>query len=223
MYGEASFGGRSYCSKGSAGELVMSVAHALFWCSKSKSVWQDSMFGGLVADLKVCSGFDIVRWLSCQSTREDFEFLCILLWNLWFDRNLSMYNGIGVAVRDHCRHILAAVSLCFPGSFSAEVGEALALREGLLLAKDLGIGVRFVECDSVNVVNDVSSSALRLGVAGCVLDDIRALCKDVGVVSCQAISRKRNALAHTLAALACSLREDRFWFDVEPCCFSPLR
>ncbi|KAL5761431.1 hypothetical protein ACOSP7_017695 [Xanthoceras sorbifolium] len=70
-----------------------SVAHALFWCSKSKSVWQDSMFGGLVADLKVCSGFDIVRWLSCQSTREDFEFLCILLWNLWFDRNLSMHNG----------------------------------------------------------------------------------------------------------------------------------
>ncbi|KAL5802890.1 hypothetical protein ACOSQ4_031195 [Xanthoceras sorbifolium] len=133
------------------------------------------------------------------------------------------FVGIGAAVRDHCGHILAVVFLCLSGSFLAEVGEALTLREGLLLAKNLGIGVRFVECDYVNVVNDVSFSAFGMGVAGCVLNDIRALCKDVGVVSCQAISRKRNDLAHTLAALACFSRKDRFWFDVKPCCFSPLR
>ncbi|KAL5797550.1 hypothetical protein ACOSQ2_002370 [Xanthoceras sorbifolium] len=128
------------------------------------------------------------------------------------------FVGLGAAIRDSTGRVVAAVSKCFAGSFSAETGEALALREGLLLAKNLGCAVCWVESDASNVIKAVVVSDLNLGLASPIFSDIKALCRVVGVVKCQAISRKRNSLAHSLASFACSSKEDHFWFNSEPSC-----
>ncbi|KAL5820737.1 hypothetical protein ACOSQ3_022619 [Xanthoceras sorbifolium] len=54
--------------------------------------------------------------------------------------------GVRVAIRDLVGDIVAAASKVLPGSFSAEVGEFLALREGLILAKSLSLSLSVASC-----------------------------------------------------------------------------
>ncbi|KAL5769703.1 hypothetical protein ACOSP7_013857 [Xanthoceras sorbifolium] len=120
-------------------------------------------------------------------------------------------------------HPLGTIALCLPGFFSAADGEALVLREGLLFVQSLGLVVKWIESDALNVVNVVLDKGVNLSLDGLVINDVKALCKSVGVVNCLAISRKRNGLAHTLASLACFLSEVISWFNVEPSCIFSLR
>ncbi|KAL5770360.1 hypothetical protein ACOSP7_014514 [Xanthoceras sorbifolium] len=103
------------------------------------------------------------------------------------------------------------------------VGEALALREGLLFVQSLGLFVEWIESDAINVVNAILDKEASLSFDGLVINDVKALCKSIGVVHCQAISHKQNGLAYTLASLACSSSEVLSWFNVEPSCFFSLR
>ncbi|KAL5787929.1 hypothetical protein ACOSP7_004878 [Xanthoceras sorbifolium] len=82
----------SSCCKRYDGEAE-SIARALFWRVKPLSAWNVSLFGDLFAGFKSLSGFDIIRWLFSNTRRADFEFVCVLLWSLWHDHNLSLHNG----------------------------------------------------------------------------------------------------------------------------------
>ncbi|KAK2661542.1 hypothetical protein Ddye_000116 [Dipteronia dyeriana] len=120
--------------------------------------------------------------------------------------NLS-FCGVGVFIRNHEGKELAAISKKILGRFTPEIGEFLALREGLLLAKHLNIKVDFVESDASNVIAGVANDLCSLGPAGLVIDDIKSLCKVVGVSKCYAISIVRNSVAHSLAS--------EMWIDQE--------
>ncbi|KAL5842503.1 hypothetical protein ACOSQ3_013106 [Xanthoceras sorbifolium] len=75
---------------------------------------------------------------------------------------------------------------------SSDSGETLALREGLLLAQDLKLVVNWVEYDANNVIKVVHDVDPNFCVVGLVVNDIKTLCKVIGVVKCQSISRKRS-------------------------------
>ncbi|KAK2643902.1 hypothetical protein Ddye_019097 [Dipteronia dyeriana] len=96
-------------------------------------------------------------------------------------------------------------------TFFVESAEVLALREGLVLAKQLGYNVSWAEVDAVNVAAGVNLFQPLSGVAGFVFDDVQALCKEAGISKCHAISRKGNGLAHNLASLAVSSRREQLW------------
>ncbi|KAK3204648.1 hypothetical protein Dsin_018694 [Dipteronia sinensis] len=113
-----------------------------------------------------------------------------------------MVVGLGAAIRDDKGKIVAVLSKPFPGVFSADTGEFLALREGLLLAKNLNLSVQIDEVDAPNVASILNSSAPFLGDASFIVDDIKALCLEVGICKCQAIPRLGNTLAHNLASMA---------------------
>ncbi|KAL5754851.1 hypothetical protein ACOSP7_023071 [Xanthoceras sorbifolium] len=40
------------------------------------------------------SCFDLINWLYRNISRKEFEFVCVLLWYLWFDRNSFMHDGV---------------------------------------------------------------------------------------------------------------------------------
>ncbi|KAL5744797.1 hypothetical protein ACOSQ2_027913 [Xanthoceras sorbifolium] len=227
--------------------------------------------------------FDLLRWVFSKSSRADFEFFCVVLWNIWNDRNSLVhlqkvkyaeslldhagfylaefqntlasvsplvprpvcsgsvgwspppcgslklncdaavridknFIGVGAAIRDSFGHVVVASSHLLSGFFSPEIGEFLALREGLLLASHHSLQVSLIETDASNVAAGVLSKSVCLGPAGAIVNDIKALCKIVGVSSCQAISRSRNGLAHMLASFALSSMEDHVWLDVRPSC-----
>ncbi|KAL5837146.1 hypothetical protein ACOSQ3_014315 [Xanthoceras sorbifolium] len=105
--------------------------------------------------------------------------------------------------------MVTGTSKLLSGYFSPEARKLLALREGLLLAIQHGLCVKQVECDAANVILGVNSSDIEFCNLTHIFNDVKALCKDVDVVSCLVISRKGNTLAHTLASLNHFLMEDR--------------
>ncbi|KAL5754890.1 hypothetical protein ACOSP7_023110 [Xanthoceras sorbifolium] len=123
--------------------------------------------------------------------------------------------GSGAVVRDSQGKVVAASAKPLLGFFSAELGELLALREGLLLAKELNLIIEWVELDAVNVVARVSSS-FPCSVLDPIVSDVKALFRAVGVSNCLAISRSGNSMAHSLASLAFSSKEEFCWFYPEP-------
>ncbi|KAL5739901.1 hypothetical protein ACOSQ2_029081 [Xanthoceras sorbifolium] len=76
------------------GKSPESTAHALFWCVNSWTSWTASSFGVLLVGFEVLSCFDILCWLSKNISRGDFEFVCVLLWFIWFERNCFFHSGL---------------------------------------------------------------------------------------------------------------------------------
>ncbi|KAK4837933.1 hypothetical protein QYF36_009657 [Acer negundo] len=121
---------------------------------------------------------------------------------------------VGAAIRDHNGDIVAVISKSMQGSFSAAVGELLALREGLLLAKNLNLTVNISEEYAVNVAHDINSSGSINYAVKFVVNDVKVLMKEVGTSLCQSISRA----GHDLASLAISLGKGQTWTNTNSTC-----
>ncbi|KAL5773835.1 hypothetical protein ACOSQ2_013759 [Xanthoceras sorbifolium] len=123
--------------------------------------------------------------------------------------------GSGAVVRDSQGKVVAASAKPLLGFFPTELGELLALREGLLVAKELSLIIEWVELDAANAVARISNSCPS-SFMDPIVSDIKALFRVVGVSNCHAIPRSRNGMAHSLASLAFSSKEDFCWFNPEP-------
>ncbi|KAK3204144.1 hypothetical protein Dsin_018190 [Dipteronia sinensis] len=220
-------------------EEVESTSHALFWCTEVEKVWEFTEFGLLLGELKGLGCLEILCWFSLKIDREAMARFAMVLWGIWFNRNQLVHNkegrdsdelfswsaggvsscsslggnsfGIGAVIRDFEGKVVLALSKFVQGCFSVEVCEALALREGLSLAKQHGLFIGWAEVDASSVAAGVNSSESSRGVACFVFDDIATLCKEVRVSECKAISRCGNGVAHNLASLAVSSIRDHMW------------
>ncbi|KAK3222381.1 hypothetical protein Dsin_009406 [Dipteronia sinensis] len=88
-------------------------------------------------------------------------------------RAVLLLWGVVAVIRDSAGEVIAAIWKIIVGVFSAEVGEFLALREGLFLAEQLHLCVSWVESDATNVVAGVNSNVISLGVEGPLILDIQ--------------------------------------------------
>ncbi|KAL5854065.1 hypothetical protein ACOSQ4_003867 [Xanthoceras sorbifolium] len=122
--------------------------------------------------------------------------------------------GSSAVVRDSQGKVVAASAKPLLGFFPAELGELLALREGLLLAKELSLIIEWVELDAVNAVARVFNSCPS-SFMDPIVSDIKALFRVVGVSNCHVIPRSRNEMAHSLTSLAFSSKEEFCWFNPE--------
>ncbi|KAK3218417.1 hypothetical protein Dsin_012387 [Dipteronia sinensis] len=128
----------------------------------------------------------------------------------------GLFCGVGAVIRDDKRWVVAALSKPIHGNLSPEEGELVALREGLILAKQLKLKLSCVELDACNVVSKVSSDFIDVGESEFLVSDIKALFKEVRVHNCQSISKNGNRVAHNLASLALASNEVFEWHDVLP-------
>ncbi|KAL5767157.1 hypothetical protein ACOSQ2_013940 [Xanthoceras sorbifolium] len=202
---------------------IPSLSHALFWCSSVRPIWESTVFWDVLNLQRHISCFDLILWVFVRAKRAEFEEFCMILvnadlvsWSLSLLREFQgtqkvfgspsqpprqpcsaswspppagslklntdaavksgfSVMGSGAVVRDSQGKVVAASAKPLLGFFPAELGELLALREGLL-----------------------------------------ALFRVVGVSNCHAIPRSRNGMAHSLASLAFSSKEDFCWFNPEP-------
>lgn len=60
-------------------------------------------------------------------------------------------------IRDHLEIVVAVCARRIEGSFSPYIAECLALREGLLQAKNIGVQMEAVETDVVRLVHEVQN------------------------------------------------------------------
>ncbi|KAH7573217.1 hypothetical protein JRO89_XS03G0092700 [Xanthoceras sorbifolium] len=176
--------------------------------------------------------YDVLRGLFSFLSKNELEWVCMVLWGIrgahkvgaaaWSRPPSGMLKlnsdiaikpcknivGVGAAIRDSSRLVVAVVSKTLVGSFSAKFGEFLALHEGLLLARNLGLSVHLIEVDACNVVSSVLGSNSCYGENGLVILDTKALLHDVGFLKCEAISRTSNGVAYNLAFLVLSSLEE---------------
>ncbi|TXG57006.1 hypothetical protein EZV62_018319 [Acer yangbiense] len=110
--------------------------------------------------------------------------------------------GVGTAIRDDKDLVLAAHSYQLTSIFNAEIGELIALREGLLLAQFYNLKVDVAEVISLFVVSFLNDSIPPVGESNFIVKDIKAMFLDVGISKCLAVSRSGNSLARKLALLA---------------------
>ncbi|KAL5781025.1 hypothetical protein ACOSP7_006054 [Xanthoceras sorbifolium] len=231
------------CSR--CGDAPESSAHALFWCSSVRPIWESTVFWDILnLQNAVCHSksprvsADLVSWsLSLlrefQGTQKVFgsplqpprqprssPWLPPPAGSLKLNTDAAVkascsVMGSGAVVRDSQGKVVAASAKPLLGFFPAELGELLALREGLLLAKEFNLIIEWVELDAATVVARVLNS-LPCSVMDPIFSDVKALFRAVGVSNCHVIPRSGNGMAHSLASLAFSSKEKFCWFNPEP-------
>ncbi|KAL5759510.1 hypothetical protein ACOSQ2_018348 [Xanthoceras sorbifolium] len=261
------------------GMAAETTAHSLFWCIEASKVWHFCGLYDLLIQFKGLEVLDILGGASGLINREQLAWVCVLMWCVWWNRNLAVHGGfvrdavalsgwaadffkefqhslvclssspppppppppfpfgslklnsdvavrvdsglvgVGAVIRGVSGDIVAAVSKKFPGFFSAEVGELIALREGLLLVKSLGLKICVAEVDASNVASMVNEAGSSLGDASFIVEEIKVLCSEVGDCRCLSIPRSGNRLAHVLASSAFSSNGDQSWSFVSKNCF----
>ena len=125
------------------------------------------------------------------------------------------FIGVGGVIRDSSGAVFGAFAERIPGTYGISMGECLAMRAGLIFARESGLRVGLVECDAVNAVRAVQGKSLSL-LERTVVDDINFLMDCAGGGSCQYVSRKGNEVAHALAKLAFKNESDCFWLEEVP-------
>ncbi|KAL5812419.1 hypothetical protein ACOSQ3_027369 [Xanthoceras sorbifolium] len=114
-----------------------------------------------------------------------------------FQSSISLLVPLGQpflqVIRNSDGWVVAAFAKPLKCCDSAKVGEFLGLREGLVVAKQLGLPVALTEVDASSVVDGVNLLKPSLSVVG-----------------------SSNSLAHNLASLALSSGRDFLWQDICP-------
>ena len=83
-------------------------------------------------------------------------------------------SSIGVVIRDCRGFLIAASNKILPAPFSAEITEAMALQEGVLLASEMGLSHVIVESDALSIIQAIIASDLG-GELGHIVQNIRYL------------------------------------------------
>ena len=124
--------------------------------------------------------------------------------------------GVGAAIRDNKGLVIAARANQLPGNFTTTFGELIALREGLLLAQFFNLKVDYVEGFSSSVCSILNDFIPLVGESKFIMNDIKVMCSDVGIIKCLAVSISGNSLALKLACSAFSSCSEYLCLDSSP-------
>ncbi|KAF8391778.1 hypothetical protein HHK36_022012 [Tetracentron sinense] len=99
---------------------------------------------------------------------------------------------------------------------SAAVIEAIAAREGLKFALELGIQEVILESDSINTIHALTSQEENSSFESLVLDDVKTLRLSFHHCSFSHVHREGNSVAHCLARKALSIVDHIVWMEDAP-------
>ena len=122
---------------------------------------------------------------------------------------------VGVVIRDSRGLVIAAGSKVLNGAFATDVTEALAVEEGIRLAKELELLQVIIESDSVVVVEAISTSNCN-GELGPIIQGSLELLRSFKSWKVRHLKREYNKAAHVLAQAAKATRISQQWRGLEP-------
>jgi ribonuclease HI len=128
----------------------------------------------------------------------------------------SNAGTVGMVLRDFEGKFIAARMKCLPHVGSASMAEAIAMKEGLILANEIGCNKILVESDSTEVIEACLgdhewSNELAAIYANCV-----DLVTSIGMFSFMHCLREANKVDHSLAKECLSSVVDCNWVDEPP-------
>ncbi|GMN52559.1 hypothetical protein TIFTF001_021710 [Ficus carica] len=131
-------------------------------------------------------------------------------------------GGIEVVIRCDQGAVLAAVNKKkFGSSFSPHIAEALAMREGILLAQSCGLEHWILESDAVNVIRAIQRPSSRAPESNVIADINEAILHAVSGKACY-ISYRGNGVVHFLANLVLQNFGDLLCYEFVPLVLRPF-
>ncbi|KAL8111628.1 hypothetical protein AgCh_019375 [Apium graveolens] len=132
----------------------------------------------------------------------------------------SEYNALGlwVIARDNRGELTQAIMKCNFGLISANMAEAIAVKEALSWLKSEGQNKTVVETDCLTVVQAIRSKVLMRSPFGQVIQCCRDMLQDLKTFSLFFVKRSANMAAHELARLSYSFPDrvfDRFSIPID--------
>ena len=124
-------------------------------------------------------------------------------------------SSVGVVIRDCRGLVVAAACRVLNGVYGAAVTEALAVEEGIRLAKEMELHRIIVESDACVVVDAINQSNDN-GEFGMVIHGSLDLLRSFRSWKIHHLKRDYNRAAHELAQFAKSLGISQQWVGIEP-------
>ncbi|KAF7802400.1 uncharacterized protein G2W53_041511 [Senna tora] len=106
---------------------------------------------------------------------------------------------VGCIIRDYMGRCLAAMTKEITGCYSVEMAEALAVYEGMVVAKRMSILNVLVEGDSASVIKLLNGEGMDCTYVSFIIKDILQLCSSFRSYSFNWVRREANKVAHILA------------------------
>ena len=106
-------------------------------------------------------------------------------------------------IRDHSDHWIKGYSRAL-GTTNSFIAELWALRNGLIIAKDLGLNNLIVELDALSVVHMINNDTSNLLIEP-LLSDCKSLYREIPNKQIQHVYREANQCADALARLGSSV------------------
>jgi ribonuclease HI len=115
---------------------------------------------------------------------------------------ISGSGGTGAIIRDNHGMFISGCNRTLPYIADAPTAEAMALRDGLLLAGQIGCNKLMVESDCLEVIQTMQDGGFSSGAAAAIYEECCFLCRGFTSVSFSHCAREANSAAHSLAARA---------------------
>ena len=149
------------------------------------------------------------RWYLPQISQHKVNYDGALFKEIW-------QGGVGVVVRDADGRVCGALSdrTVLPGT--VEEVEAIACREAVRFALQLGLADVVFEGDSKSITNAINSGTPCYSSYGHILDDVKALVMNFVSPSFIHVKRQGNAVADKLAKAAKTIPCPHVWSDDIP-------
>ncbi|XP_062118476.1 uncharacterized protein LOC133832109 [Humulus lupulus] len=109
------------------------VFHAIWWCTASSKFWKQTKFWKLIKSCPEKDPLIFLNVLRSNCTQEDFEFFCVLSWQLWNIRNKMIRDYIethGHSSGSSARRAVQRWNPPSPGSVKINVDAGFSAEKG---------------------------------------------------------------------------------------------
>lgn len=104
--------------------------------------------------------------------------------------------SLGAVMRDSFGDVLVATCYSIEGNWEVDVAEALATRQGLVIALESGLRDVILESNNMKLYNHLKKSLREASYFGSILSDIRMVAVKSRSCSVSHVKRKGNLVAH---------------------------
>ncbi|XP_021750224.1 uncharacterized protein LOC110715912 [Chenopodium quinoa] len=134
------------------------------------------------------------------------------------DANFSVQQllGVGGVLRDADGSVLMAYCSTLRGSYGVDLGEAIAMRQSLGIALEVGFRNFMLETDNIKLFHHMKKGIIIPNDFGNVIRDILRLVSQCFSCSFSFVKRFGNGVAHGLANLSSNFSEYRAWLEEYP-------
>ena len=125
-------------------------------------------------------------------------------------------GSTGAVIRDTSGSFIAASYSYISHVLDATMAEASALRDGLLLAQQIGCSHVQIQADCSKVVNTMFDGSFLATTSAAIFEECNHLWEEFTTISITHCHRESNQVAHELARQARLERNSCIWIDDPP-------